>query len=149
MAPIILAGVAIGGAVMGAVGNIKKANAEAEAQEYNANLAEENARQTMLKASEDEQRSRFNSKLELGSIRAAYGASGVTMDGTATEVLEQNAAIAEKNALDIRTQGLRQAKAYQDEATLLRKGAKSSREAGIFQAIGSGLSSATNMYKRS
>lgn len=92
--------------------------AQAQASLYNAELGRQNAVLTRQKSAEEERRYRIQAASELGDIRARYGASGITLDGSAMDVLEESAANAELNALTVRHEGEIQALAYEQAATL-------------------------------
>lgn len=145
MAQIAMIGLMAAGSALSVAGNIKQGEAAAEAAEYNAQLSEENARLTRLQAGEDEMRERAANKQTMGSIRAQYGASGLRMDGSAADYAQFAAAVGEKNALDIRMHGERQALAYQKEAAIQRKGGESAKSAGILGAVGAGISGLTKI----
>lgn len=134
--PVILAAA---GAVQ-AVGAIRSANAQADAQENNARLADSEAAQTREQAAEQERRYRALAQKRLGSIRALYGASGLTMDGSPTDVLQESMANAEMEALDYRKAGENRAKSLESEANSSRKSAKQTRTAGYVSAAAGLLS---------
>lgn len=146
--PIIMGAAAIGGTVLSVVGKIKEGEAAAQAAEYNAQGAEENARLTRLAAAADEEKERFGNKLTMGSIRAQYGASGVKFDGSAKDYAEMNEAIGERNALDIRYKGELQAMAYKKQAQVYRAGGTAAQAAGVIGAGAAGLSGIANFAKR-
>lgn len=149
MAPAaILVGMLVAGGAVKAVGGVLEANANAEAAEINAKQAEENAELTLEAYRQEETQSRFQSRQTLGNIRTAYAANGVRMDGTPKDYLEQNAAIAETTALNIRNKGYLEAKSYRDQAAGLRKQAGGYRTGGVLGAIGSGLSTGAGIMKR-
>jgi len=148
MAQVALIGLMVAGGVMNAIGNIREANAQADAAEYQAKRNEEMSWQTKQQYADEEERSRAESLQVLSSVRAQYGASGVTMEGTPTDFMEFQSAVAEENAMKIRHEGILKAKAYKDEAAYLRKQAGDMRTTGIITAIGSGLGAATQIMKR-
>ena len=81
-----------------------------------------------------------------------YLASGVTLEGTPLDVLEETAAEIEVDALNIRRTGQLEYQAGQAEATIERglgqsallKG-RAARRAGIFGAIGTGLAGGASL----
>lgn len=148
MAQVALIGLMVAGGVMSAIGNVREANAQADALEYQAKRNEEMAWQTKQQYADEEERERANNLQVLSSVRAQYGASGVTMEGTPTDYLEFQSAVAEENALKIRHEGMLKAKAYNDEAKYLRQSAGDTRTTGILKGIGSGLGAATAIMKR-
>jgi hypothetical protein len=84
----------------------------------------------------------------MGSIRAAYGASGFQMAGTPSMVLADQEMITQRNVMNIKYNGLLQAKNLRAQADMYRNEASSNRTAGIFGAVGSGLSGAADIFKR-
>ena len=96
----------------------KGIDAQAQASAYNAALAQQNAALTYQQAAEAERRYRVQARKDLGEIRARYGASGVTLDGSAMDVLMESARNAELNALTIRHEGDVKALAFTNEAAL-------------------------------
>lgn len=133
-------------AAISAVGSIRQAQATAAAANYNAQVADRNATVARQQAAADEVRQRSVNSRRLGSIRAAYGASGVTMEGTPLEVLEDSAAQAELDALTIRYKGELAAIGANDEATLQRSRAKNARAEGNISAAGTLLRAGASYY---
>lgn len=86
--------------------------------EYNAQIAEQNAELSEQQAAEAERRFRISSRRQLGSMRAAYSASGVILEGSPLDILEESAYTAELDALTIREGGRTQAAAFEAEARL-------------------------------
>lgn len=82
----------------GAEGAKVAAESEAKAYRYNAQLSRYNAKLAAEKGVVDEARSRATGAKILGSMKAGYGASGVQMEGSALDVLEESAANAEMDA---------------------------------------------------
>lgn len=135
----------VGGGI-GAYGQLKESEAQARASEYNANVAEMNAEQAILISAQDERRQRIIARKELGSIRAAYGASGVSMEGSPMDVLAESTANAELDALNIRYAGQAKAAGLRDEASYERFRAKETRAAGVLGAAASLLSGGARAY---
>lgn len=116
-APLIAMGV---GSAFQAVGAFRQGEAEAMAGEYNAQVAEQNSEMSRIQGIEDERRQRIQGAKALGSTRAAYGASGVTLEGSPLDVLEESARNAEMDALTVRHQGEMRTAAYKQEAEMSR-----------------------------
>ena len=149
------------GMVLNAIGAVKEAEAKAKQAEFDAQnydsqagMSLENADLVMHQSAEMERRSRFGSQLKLGSIRAAYGASGVTMQGTAQAYTDMQNTIAEENAMSIRMQGYLQAKAYRRQADIYKQNAQNLRagkgdimSAGYLNAGAATVTGAYGMYK--
>lgn len=125
----------IGGAsVVQAVGSIRSGNAAAAAANYNANLADQNARIALQTSAEATRQQRVRNYKALGAIRANVSASGVTLDGSPLDVLEESARTAEMDALTTQYQGQLQAWGYQNSADLYRQNARQAVTGGYWGA---------------
>lgn len=111
---------------------IKQGNAQADAANFNADQAAKNAKLSIAQAAEDERSFRVIARKHIGDVRSAYGASGVTNEGSAQDVLEESAANAELDALKIRHGGLVKAAGFQTDATLSNMRSQYSREGGYW-----------------
>lgn len=118
------------GGILGGVGAIRGGAAEANAANYNAQVAEQNATLARQQAAEEERKSRVQSKKELGAARANYGASGITLEGSPLDSLEESAAAAELDALQIRHSGEVKARAFEGQANLERYRGKNAKTQG-------------------
>lgn len=163
---LLSAGLSVVGGLVGAVGQLQAANANARAEDYNAQVAEHNAdvanrnRATILAQSDNEAADQVReNRARMASIRAAYGASGIDLEGSALDVLN---ATAIENTLDVKriqyagalqaAGQVEEANSYKSQAELSRMGAASSKTAGRISAVGSffgGLSEAgSSLLKR-
>lgn len=134
-----------GGGILSSYGTLKEGYAAAAASDYNAALAEQNAVQAKYQAAEEERRQRVISRKALGDMRTSYAASGITMEGSALDVLTESAAAAELDALTIRHQGEVKATAYRNESALEKYKAKHQREAAKLGVASSLLSTGGKM----
>lgn len=114
---------------------------------FNAAVAEKNARLSKQKAAVDEQRSRVASKKQLGSIRAGYAASGVNLEGTALDVLSESAATAELDALTIRYGGEMESQAFSEQAVQDRRAGEAAKTGSYMSGAGSLLMGGAQAYK--
>src|SRR5688572_29095657 len=106
---------AIGGlasGAMSAIGAIQQGNAAAAAAEQNARYAEHNAlvaernRATVLSQTDSEAAGQQrDNRRQLSQIRAAYGASGLALEGSPLDVLEDTALEQELDVSTIRYSG--------------------------------------------
>nr|VFK12029.1 MAG: hypothetical protein BECKLPF1236B_GA0070989_10297 [Candidatus Kentron sp. LPFa] len=87
-------GLSVSGALLGGIG----ANRTAE---YNANLAMMNGEQEGERARQEAERRRRLLKREMGTAIARYGASGVNLEGSPLEALEEITRIGEEDALSL------------------------------------------------
>ena len=122
------------GTVVGVIGAIRQGNSQANAYQYNAAQATNQATYATQAAAENERRQRILSRQAIGGARAGYGASGVTLEGTPLDVLESSAANAELDALTIRHQGALAAAGYTNTANLDTFSASGARTGGYISA---------------
>lgn len=137
----------IAATVISAVGAISQAVSARNAAKYNAAVAERNAVISRQQAAANEAAQRRDAFRAMGRIRAGYGAAGVATEGTPLDVLEDSAAEAELDALNIRYKGEIAAMGYESEAQLQKTRAKSALVTGVFNA-GSALLSGGAQYYR-
>jgi hypothetical protein len=146
MAAVTTAVVAGLGTAMSVYGAVEQGKAAKKAAAMNAQEAELNAQLTAEKAAEDERQFRLSFRREQGRNQAAIGASGIKAEGSPLEVLQDNAAMAEQDALRIRRGGQIERDAFMRQAGNYRQaGRAASRAAGI-GAAASLLSGAGNVY---
>lgn len=124
------------GPAISAIGQIREGEAANSAAQYNAQVAEQNAQTTLAQSAEEERRLRVMARKQIGDARANYGASGVSLEGSPLDVLEESAATAELDALTVRYGGQQKAQAYRNEAKLERFRGKNSKTSGYLSAAG-------------
>lgn len=144
--PITLA--IAGSAVLNAVGTFQQGRARADASEFNAQIAEQNAALARQQGAENADRTRREGRRRAGAIRAAFGASGVSLEGSPIDVLTDQAVENELDALTAENQGLLQSTAFQNTASLDRANARNSRTGAIIGAGASLLSGASQIGSR-
>lgn len=125
---------ALASAGLQAIGAIRQGNSQAQASNYNANLADINATLADQQTAENVRRQREANAKTLGKIRANYSASGVTLDGSPLDVLEESARTAEMDALTTQYQGQQLAWSYRNSADLYRRNASQARTGGFIGA---------------
>lgn len=137
------------GGLVGAQGAMQKAEAEAEADNFNAEVADRNRHiigQQTMQAVKDQ---RQTNRRDFHTIRALYGAAGVDMSGSALDVMHDTAIEQELDVSRIKYKGKLARIEEKDKATLDRMGAQSALEAGKISAISSvisGLSGAVSSF---
>lgn len=117
---------AVASAAMGAVSMIVQGNAAAAQQEsaanaanYNAAVAGQNAQSAIQAANANEEAQRRKAAGDQGRLRAGMAENGIGLDsGTASDLTEQSSMNAELDALNIRYQGATQAQAYRSQGKL-------------------------------
>jgi hypothetical protein len=137
---------AVAGGMLNAAGAVNKGQAEQLSQYYQANIAEQNAVLTRQQSAEDERRARVMGRKMLGDARTAYASSGVQMEGSALDVLQESAANAELDALTIRYKGEVAARGYENEANFRRSAGNKAMDAGYLSAAGSLMAGAAGAY---
>lgn len=119
-----------------AAGSLIKGSAESNAANYNADVSSQNAAMTRSQGAAAVEKQRRENERALGSIKASYGASGVTMDGSPMDVFASSAAEAELDAQNTAYNYEVKARGYDSEATLSRSRAKSAATGAVFSAAG-------------
>lgn len=151
---------AVGSAALGGVGAIQQgfqAEAQAKSQanmaEYNAQMAEMQARQEYAQAGAQEDLQRRRARAAIGTQLASNAQAG---GGLNTDLLRQSLYGAETDALAIRYDGALRASGFKSEADLqrsnaamLRSSAKQAKTAGFLSAAGSLMNAGTAYYQRS
>lgn len=138
--PIIAVVSTIAGAASSVVGNIKQGQAAAQAAGFNQTQQEKNARITLAQGAENERTFRIQARKQLGSARAAYGASGMDANsGSAQDVLASSASEAEHDALKIRYGAELKAEGYRAQGQLYGMEANADAAGGYLSAAGAGL----------
>lgn len=124
-------------------GTLIEGENKAISYEYNAKVARMNAeiaRQQGIAAVEAQQRQAARA---MGSMRAAYGASGVQMDsGSPVDVLVDSARNAELDRLTVQYNYALKAVGYESDAKLDLLGAKSARTSALIKAVSDGAKAA-------
>lgn len=146
MAAITTAAVVGAGVLMSFYGQMEAGKAAARAGELNAHEAEENARLSRERAIEDERAFRTSFRRDEGRNVAAIGASGVKQEGSPIEVLQDNAASMEHDALNIRKFGAQTAAAYQRQANMFRETGAAGERAGNIAGAATLLRGAGDTY---
>ena len=126
------------GTVFSAFSAIQQGSAAKSAADYNAALYERNAQITRQNAQIQEERQRRMAAMRAGANRAAIGGSGVTVEGSALDLLESNAAQEELDALMIRWNADNTATGMEANAELERRSGRNARTSS-FTGAGSAL----------
>jgi hypothetical protein len=101
--------------VMGALNQGQQAK---NAADYNAAVANNNAIAARQQAEANAAAQQRKARLQLGSMRAGYGAAGVGLEGSPMDVLEQSASMAELDRQNILYGGELKAQGYESTAGL-------------------------------
>lgn len=128
----------IASAAMQVAGSFQQAQAAKAAGRYNAEVAYRNAAIARASAASDQGDMGRQQARVLGAIRAGYGASGVTMEGSPMDVFQSSAAESELDILRRGYQGELEAMGFNAQAKAELMSAKS-------QAQGAYLQGASNL----
>lgn len=122
--PAILVGTAVS-AGLGVVGAIQEGQAAQQQADYqravarnNAIIAEQKAQDALERGQVEESRQRLRTLHAVSSSRANAAARGVVVDqGSALDIAQDIAMFGEQDALTIRSNSLREARAFRQQAT--------------------------------
>lgn len=142
--PIIGGITSVAGGVVGATGAIKQSEAQRDAALYNAARSERDAAVAVDQAYRDSETQQRQSRVFMGGVRAAYGASGVTSEGSPSDVLRMSAVNAELDRQAILYKGNLRAMGFIDEAQLDRMEGGTAIQQGQIRAATSILTGAAN-----
>jgi hypothetical protein len=157
---IVAATAAVGTGVTSAVtGSIDSKN-QAKLYQYNAEVDKVNALQQQENARFEEERLREQQRRSLGNMLAGYGKSGVTMSGSALDVLDDSLIQSELDALTVKYRGQLGFNAYnqsaldnQTKGLLAQQQGKTALTGGLigttFNAAGAFTSFAGNPFGKS
>lgn len=146
MAAITTAVVVGAGALMTYYGQQEQAKAAQRAGELNAEQSEKNAQLAAQRAAEDERQFRLSFRRDNARNVVAVAASGVKMEGSPLEVLQDNASMMERDANNIRAGGQQQVDAYRFQGKMYREGGDAAQRVGQIQGAATLLNGASNTY---
>lgn len=114
------AGTAAGavGGLLGAYGQMQQADASEKAGKMNAAQDLQNAQASRAQGADEQRRLRIQTRKALGSIKAGYGASGISMEGSAMDVLMESSANAEMDVWTVGHNSEMQARQYENQAKM-------------------------------
>lgn len=113
----------------------------------NAAILRDKARQTREKAEMDAKLAREQGIKQLGSMRASYAASGVSLDGSALSVLAESARNVKRDELTIKFQGEMDARALELDARSTFDEGYNQRKASSYRASAQLMNSGTTAMK--
>ena len=117
-------GLLLAGTAMSMYGQIQSGQRQAEAEEYNAQIAEQQATSATLRGKTQADLDRRRGESFISTQRARYGASGVTFRGSPLEVMAQTAEDIEYDALMTEWEAKTKASYYSAEAENRRRAGK-------------------------
>jgi hypothetical protein len=136
----------VGGSLVSAYGQMQQGYAAKSAAEFNANIAKKNAELVRKQAAEEERKLRYQAKKHFGDMRASMGASGIQLDGSALDVLQESVSLAQQDALAVRHQGELKAWGFEQEARLQKYQGEAAVQGAQFGAAASILSGTGQAY---
>ncbi|MCA9339374.1 MAG: hypothetical protein KDA17_00510 [Candidatus Saccharibacteria bacterium] len=134
------------GTVAQLYGQQQQAKAAKKAANQNAENAYLNAQQAHERALEDERQFRVSFRRDTGANIAAIGRSGVKQEGSPLEVLRDNSANAERDAINIRKGGEAERRSYLRQAGGFRSEARGISRAAPIMGAATLLSGGANAY---
>lgn len=134
------------GTVMGALGNGIQGESQKNISDYDAKVAEQNAQITRQQAKEEARRAMIVARKMIGDNRAAYAANGVSLSGSALDVLGESAANAKLDELTILQEGEARGRMYEADARMARTVGNAARLGGYLGASGKLVSAGSSAY---
>lgn len=135
--------------VVGVMGAQQQAAATTAAANYQAQVAQRNATVARQQASAEADDQRRENRRQLGSIRAAYGGSGIEMAGSPLDVLEDTTLEQELDVERIGYRGELRAAGEVDKANLSKLEAENAKKTGAIGAATSLLKAGTSLLGNS
>lgn len=133
---------------MKAFGSVLQGEMSAQADEYNAAVANQNALITQQQGTAAVQALQRDQARKIGSMVAAYGASGVQSDsGSPMDVLADSVRMATLDQATLQYNYQLKALGYSQQAALDGYKASADRTSGVLNAFGAGLETYGN-YKK-
>lgn len=124
---------------LNAFGSLAKGRSDANAANYNAGLNDLNAGIALQQGESDAVQAGRLNFMRLSAARAAYGASGVTSEGSPLDVLESVASQGELDVQNIRYKAKLKSLGYSTSAGLDRMRADTAETQALFGAAASSL----------
>lgn len=138
MGPEVVMFMQVAGTAMSVIGALNQGQQAKDAANYNAQVANNNAIASRQQAEANAAAQQRRARQQIGAARAGYGASGITMEGSAMDILESSAAMAELDRQNILYGGEIKSQGYQSTAGLeLMRGENA--ETGSYFSAGSAL----------
>lgn len=123
----------------------QQGRAQEAAYQAQANIDEQNAKNTALETSLNEDTLRKQNRQNLAKILAAQGEAGLS-GGTASNAYLQSFKNAEQDALNLRYQGATQWQNYKNSASMNRYYGRNAKRTGTWGALASGISGTTGAF---
>ena len=134
---MLSAGLSVVGGIVGAAGAMQEAEAEAQAHEYNAAVAERNQKVIAQQTFQVKKDTKLENRREKWGIRAKYAANGLAMTGSAMDVMQDSLRTQALNVRRIEYKGKLLELEQEDTQTLELMSAGAARTAGKISAAAS------------
>ena len=134
------------GAVVSGIGSFMQMQAQAQAAEYNAEVAERNRRAITAQTQNDINDKRVHDRRVLASIRAGYSQNGFELAGSPMDVLSDTIFEQEYDVAKLEFAGKMKAEGYREQATLYEMEADAASTASVFGLATGLLSGIGNAY---
>jgi hypothetical protein len=143
-------GMMAAGAGFSAMASRSAGKAQKQLADYNAQVADMQAADAIVRGREAEERHRLDVRRLIGSQRAALGAGGADVnEGSAMDIQADTAAMGELDAITIRTNAAREAWGYRVQASDYRTRGQIAQAEGAARAVTTLLSTAGSvLYSR-
>ena len=106
------------GDFIAAGGHFMEAEYAMKAANYNADINRKNADMAREKAAQDARQINVQGRKQLGEMRALYGSSGVTQEGSVYDVLQESARAVKADELNVKYKGELEYQSYQSQAQM-------------------------------
>lgn len=143
----IAAAASAAGTVVSAVGAIQQGNAAKAAAQYNATVARQNAEAARADAAANAARQERAARIRRGQNIAAAAASGVALEGSVLDIMEDNAIEEELDRLTILQRGEVDAAGLLAGAGMQDIRGRAAQRAGFMSAGATLLSGASSTYQ--
>jgi hypothetical protein len=130
--------IAMAGVAMSVIGAVNQGQQAEAAAKYNADKDRQNAIASQQQAAANAAAQQRKARLQQGSMRAGYGASGVSIEGSPLDMLEQSATMAELDRQNIIYGGATRSQGYSASAGLNDSRASNAMP-GAYMSAGSSL----------
>jgi Flp pilus assembly protein TadB len=144
----VAGGVVVAGAALAATSAIRSGQAAKQSANFNAQMADRNREISISQTAAMSIQQRRQADKQLGAMVAGYGASGVSLEGSPLDVLEESVSQAELENQNIKYQGTLRQQGYQADASLDRASGRNAQQQGYMQGA-SGLLSVAGSAMRS
>jgi len=108
----------IAGTAMAVIGTLQQGQQVSAAAGYNAAVARNNAAASRQQAAANAASQERKARLQIGAMRAGYGASGISLEGSPMDVIESSASMAELDRQNILYGGAIKSQGYESTAGL-------------------------------